>query len=55
MEYEYKEVDFASYCQKCKYVDIEAIEDPCNECLAIPARIHSSKPEYYKEDSDRVK
>lgn len=49
MEYEYKEVDFATYCQTCEHKDLEDVKDPCNECLANPANLHSKKPVYWKE------
>lgn len=48
MEGEYKIVDFHKYCPKCKHEKESATEDPCNECLSIPARIDSHKPEKFE-------
>lgn len=31
----WKEVDFKTYCPKCKYEKTEETKDPCNECLAL--------------------
>lgn len=44
-----KIVDFATYCHRCKHFDKDSTDDPCNECLGIPARQYSNKPEYYEE------
>ena len=46
---EYKEVDFKSYCDKCKHRDIHEKMDPCNDCLEIGMREGTSKPEYFEE------
>ena len=32
MEYEYKEVEFWKYCEKCKHYEVEDVKDPCNDC-----------------------
>ena len=47
MEYEYKEVEFWKYCEKCKHY--EDVKDPCNDCLAEPVNLHSTKPVYFEE------
>lgn len=52
MEYPFKEVDFAKYCKKCKYSEIDDVKDPCNECLAEPQNLHSSKPVKWEGDGD---
>lgn len=52
MEYPFKEVDFATYCKKCKYSEIDDVKDPCNECLAEPKNLHSSKPVKWEDDGD---
>lgn len=44
-----KFVQFEVYCEKCKNKDKSATADPCNECLAIPARENSHKPEFFEE------
>ena len=55
MEYPFKEVDFNKYCPKCKYEDLNDIEDPCNECLDYPANEHSDKPVNYILRKERRK
>lgn len=45
----YKEVDFITYCATCKYKDAPETEEPCDECLHIPARCESHKPIQYEE------
>ncbi len=48
---ELKFVEFDKYCSTCAHKDEEE-SDPykkCNDCLAIPAREYSHKPEYYKK------
>lgn len=47
MEYPFKEVDFTTYCPKCKYEDVEDIKDPCNECLDYPMNENTVKPVNY--------
>ena len=49
MEYEYKEVDFATYCPTCEHKDLPDVKDPCNECLSYPSNLHSKKPVKWKE------
>lgn len=49
MEYEYKEVEFWKYCEKCKHYEAEDVKDPCNDCLAEPVNLHSTKPVYFEE------
>lgn len=45
-----KFIDFAKYCPKCEYYDLEEMDDPCNECLTCPARTDGSrKPINFKE------
>lgn len=45
----YKEVRFDQYCSKCMHKDMPGGKSPCNECLSIPARLYSSKPENFEE------
>lgn len=45
----YKEVRFDQYCSKCVHKDVLGSKPPCDECLSIPARLYSSKPENFKE------
>lgn len=55
MEYEYKEVDFHTYCETCEYKDIDDAKDPCNDCLSEPMNLHSRKPVCYKESRNAAK
>lgn len=52
MERNFKEVAFALYCPKCTNKDLEGFKSPCNECLEVPMRDGTSKPEHYKEDKN---
>lgn len=49
MEYEYKEVYFDKYCKSCKHWESSEFDEPCNECLATPANLHSHKPVKYEK------
>ena len=45
-------VDFATYCKTCSYQKNKETDEPCNECLTIPARANSSRPEKWKENKN---
>ena len=47
-----KEVNFAKWCKECKYKDLEGFKSPCNECLEVPAREGTTKPENYEGIKD---
>ena len=49
MENRYKLVDFEAYCKTCKHEKLPESESPCDECLAISARMNSQKPEFWCE------
>lgn len=49
MEEKMRIVEFGEYCDKCKHADKSESEDPCWDCLSIPAREGSSRPEYFEE------
>lgn len=49
MDENMKEVYF-TYCNVCKHKDVKQEEDPCHECLNIPMRQFSHKPEYFEDD-----
>lgn len=49
MDGDMKIVDFQEYCETCQYQSKKEYEEPCDECLSIPARPNSHKPEKYKE------
>lgn len=40
----WKEVDFHSYCPKCKNNDTKEVDEPCNECLTCGARLNTKEP-----------
>ena len=44
-----KIVEFDEYCHKCKYELRNEEDEPCFDCLQIPAREYSHKPEYFEE------
>lgn len=44
-----REVDFHTYCDKCKHKDAKEEKDPCNECLATPGNEDSRKPVNFTE------
>lgn len=51
MEYTYKEVYFGEYCKKCKHMNCNSDEEPCNECLTNPVNEHSHKPVKFEENN----
>lgn len=48
-----KFVDFEKYCKDCKFKDKSENEEPCNECLGVPARQYSHKPIKFKENKTK--
>lgn len=48
---EYREVDFESYCPKCKYRLYPEESDICTKCLAEPMNQETKKPVNFKEDN----
>lgn len=42
-------VKFHEYCPKCVYFKTDENEDPCKDCISVPAREDSRKPEHFKE------
>lgn len=48
MEYEDKFVEYEKWCSKCKNMELDDSDDPCNECLTIPVNLHSHKPVNYE-------
>lgn len=48
----WKEVDFKTYCPKCKYKKLEETKDPCNECLTEGARVNTKNLFDSKKRSD---
>lgn len=47
-ESKWHEVDF-TLCLSCKHKNLTEHEEPCCDCLAIPARMDSRRPEYWEE------
>ena len=45
----YKMVDFHMYCMRCKNKNTEEEKDPCDMCLAVPAREGTNKPLCFEE------
>lgn len=45
-----KEVYFENFCDTCVHHEKPEDEEPCDECLAIPARLYSHRPEFYEVD-----
>lgn len=39
-----KELDFHTYCKKCKYSNLAEEMEPCRECLQNPMALGSKKP-----------
>lgn len=44
-----REVDYATYCLKCKSFKVLETDEPCNECLTECAREGSKKPVKFEE------
>lgn len=44
-----KMVDFHAYCLRCKNKNIPEEKDPCDMCLAVPAREGTNKPLCFEE------
>ena len=49
-----KIVYFDVYCEQCKYKDYDESQEPCFECLDVPARVDGShKPINFKEKKQK--
>ena len=46
---DYRIVDFATYCPKCKNWKTEENEEPCNECLEHPMNLYTDRPVKFEE------
>lgn len=44
-----KIVEYENWCPKCKYLNVDEVEEPCNECLTYPAVEDSHKPIKFEE------
>lgn len=49
MEDIYRHVDFFTFCELCKYRDLNECEDPCNACIEEGSREETVKPLYFEE------
>lgn len=49
-----REVDYATYCPKCKNFKVLETDEPCNECLTECAREGSKKPVKFEEARVRI-
>lgn len=49
MEGDFKEVYFNKFCRSCENFRKKEDEEPCNSCLAEPAKVDSHKPVNYKK------
>ena len=47
-----KEVYFHEYCKKCKYKDLPATTEPCDDCNEIPYNEDSHKPVYFVQEDE---
>lgn len=50
-----REVDYATYCPKCKNFKVLETDEPCNECLMECAREGTVKPLKFEEARVKVK
>lgn len=48
-------IAFEEYCGKCRYYSLKETEEPCYECLNVPARPFSKIPEYFEEGAKKSK
>jgi len=49
-----KIVHFGTYCPQCKYRDYSDFQQPCYDCLGVPARTDGShKPIKFKEEKKK--
>lgn len=51
-DYDYKEVYYHEYCEKCKHWEKADLEQPCNECLDNFMNLHSHKPINFEEKEE---
>lgn len=52
MEARERIVEFYKWCPFCKYFEKKEYEDPCFDCLSIPVRENSTKPEFFAEEEN---
>lgn len=49
MDEGFREVLYYKYCKNCKHEKVKDNEEPCEECLSEPARLHSERPVNFEE------
>lgn len=55
MEERLKIVEYEKYCGRCVHSDRDPWDDPCDECLGVPAREYSHRPVNFKESPSKRK
>lgn len=45
-------VEFDKYCNTCAHKDVNENEEPCSDCMALPVREDSRRPDKYEEGTD---
>lgn len=53
MEIKQRLADYEKYCVKCKYCDLDAKMDPCNDCLAEVVNEDTERPIYFVPASQK--
>ena len=48
-----KFVEFDKWCSSCRFEKNTAVQPPCDDCLEIPARDYSHKPEFWEEKDEK--
>lgn len=50
-----REVDYATYCPKCKSFKVLETDEPCNECMTECVREGTAKPVKFEEAKVKIK
>lgn len=50
-----REVDYATYCPKCKSFKVLETDEPCNECMTECSREGTAKPVKFEEEKVKIK
>ena len=51
MDTSVKEVAFWAFCPECKYWKLKEEEEPCCDCLEVPFKEGTNKPEKFEAKS----
>lgn len=49
---ETREVDFGTYCIKCKHFKKQEWKEPCNDCLAHAVNQYTDKPVHWEDKNE---